>query len=181
MADIDQISTVLGKLQSNYTELANKYFDIFYNPEPMDVTLEWYDENGDLQTYTIPNRAKDLSFIMNGDEDPEGVTPAPRSTIYQNTATGEVFIKTSGTALTKSGWFKIINEATLGEFLIKGNGAPNGRITGKLGTLYIDNSSGVLYVKTTPTSSTGWQPIIDVTAAYFVHYEDLGGTVIIDI
>ena len=91
MADIDQISVLLNKLQSNYTELANKYFDIFFNSTPTDVTLEWYDESGVLQTITVPNRAKDFTYFRNGIVDPEGVIVAPKSTIYQNINTGEVF------------------------------------------------------------------------------------------
>lgn len=180
MADIDQISVLLNKLQSNYTELANKYFDIFFNSTPTDVTLEWYDESGVLQTIIVPNRAKDFTYFRNGIVDPEGVIVAPKSTIYQNINTGEVFVKIYGTD-TASGWFKIINEASLAEFLIRGNGSPSGQVTAKLGTLYIDGVSGVLYIKTTPTSSTGWQPIIDVTSTYFVHFIDLGETVVIDV
>lgn len=179
MADIDQISTVLGKLQSNYSELARTFYTLFYDETPQDITLEWYDENGDLQTQTIPNRAKDMKYVMNGQVNPEGYVQANPSTIFQNTANGEVFVKTSGTGT--SGWLKIISEATLAEYIVKGSGAPNGNITAKLGTLYIDNSTGILYIKVTATSSIGWQPLIDIVGANFVHFEDLGQTVIIDI
>lgn len=179
MADIDQISTVLGKLQSNYSELARTFYTLFYDETPQDITLEWYDENGVLQTQTIPNRAKDMKYVLNGKVNPEGYVQAGPSTIFQNITNGELFVKTSGTGT--SGWLKIISEATLAEYIIRGSGTPNGNVTAKLGTLYIDNSTGILYIKITATSSTGWQPIIDIVGANFVRFNDLEKTVIIDI
>ena len=55
MADLEQIETVLAKLQNNYSELARTWYNIFYNTTPMDVTIKFYNEEGNIQTQTIPN------------------------------------------------------------------------------------------------------------------------------
>ena len=53
MADLEQIETVLAKLQNNYSELARTWYNIFYNTTPMDVTIKFYNEDGNIQTQTI--------------------------------------------------------------------------------------------------------------------------------
>lgn len=179
MADLEQIEIVLAKLQSNYSELARTWEDVFYNTTPMDVTIKFYDENGDLQTLKIPNRAKDFRYYMNGKSNPEGGVAANPSTIYQNTNTGEAFIKLTGTGV--SGWTRLITDSDLSGFILKGAGAPSGNITAKLGTLYVNTVTGVLYVKTTPTSNVGWEALIDVQASYFVHFTPTGRTVTVKV
>lgn len=171
MADLENIELVLARLQNNYSELARTFYTLFYDPNPQDITLEWYDENNILQTLTIPNRAKDQKYIKSGQTDPEGFVEAPPATIYQNLRTGELFVKNSGTGT--SGWTKIINEAEFETFLIRGEGEPNLNITAQLGTLYIDILTGILYVKSLPTGNEGWQPLIDVTDSRFIHFIDL--------
>ena len=179
MTDLENIELVLARLQNNYSELARTFYTLFYDPNPQDLTLEWYDENNVLQTLTIPNRAKDQKYIKNGQTNPEGFVEAPPATLYQNTRTGEVFLKNSGTG--KSGWMKVISEADLDNFIIRGEGAPNENVTAKLGTLYIDTTTGVVYIRSLPTGNVGWQPIIDVTDSRFVHFIDLKKTVIINV
>lgn len=179
MADLEQIELILARLQNNYSELARTFYILFYDPNPQDLTLEWYDENNVLQTLTIPNRAKDQKYIRNGQTNPEGFVEAPPATLYQNISTGEIFLKDSGT--DKSGWVKIVSEADLDSFIIKDEGAPNENVTAKLGTLYIDTTTGVVYIKSLPTGNVGWQPIIDVTDSRFVHFIDLKKTVIINV
>lgn len=39
--DINQIAVILSQLIQNYNELAQNWFDVFYNPEQMDVTLKF--------------------------------------------------------------------------------------------------------------------------------------------
>ena len=36
---LDQIQAQLAKLQESYGDIARTYYNIFYNPEPMDITL----------------------------------------------------------------------------------------------------------------------------------------------
>lgn len=179
MADLEQIEVVLAKLQSNYSEFARTFYTLFYDPEPQDITLKWYDEDGTLQTLTIPNRAKDFNLVKNGQTNPEGIVSAPQATVFQNTKNGEIYLKQSGTGT--SGWVKIISEADLENFVIHGQGAPNHNLTGKLGTLYVDTTNGVLYIKSLPTGNVGWQAIIDVADSRFAHFLDLGITATINI
>ena len=179
MADIDEISTVLGKLQSNYSELYRTFYTMFYDPEPKEFVLKWYDEDGVLQEQEIPNRAKDQNYVKNGNVNPEGVVTAPVGTLYQNLRTGALYSKRTGTG--NNGWKVILSEGDLENYIMKGNANPQGQVTAKLGVLYVDSSTGVLYVKITPTGSSGWQPIIDVADARFVHFQDLNETIIIDI
>lgn len=179
MADLEQIETVLAKLQNNYSELARTFYTLFYDPNPQDIQLEWYDENGVLQQLTTPNRAKDKKYVTNGQTNPEGIVSASPATIYQNIRNGELFVKQSGEGTT--GWVKIINETELEDVLIRAEGEPNLNITAKLGTLYINTLTGVLYVKSLPTGNIGWQPLIDVNDSRFLHFIDLKKTVTLNV
>ena len=179
MADLEQIETVLAKLQNNYSELARTWYNIFYNTTPMDVTIKFYNEDGNIQTQTIPNRAKDFNYYKNGRVNPESMVSAPPATIYQNLNTGDAFIKLTGTG--SSGWVKFVTDADLDGYIIRGAGAPTGNITAKLGTLYIDNVSGIVYIKAKITNNIGWQPLIDVSGSYFVHFIPTGRRVVIKV
>ena len=179
MADLQQIETVMAQLQNNYSELARTWFNIFYNTEPMDVDIKFYDENGDLQSYTIPNRAKDQKFIMNGFSNPEGNIVATPGTVFQDRTGGDLYVKHTGTS--KTGWQRVIHLADLEDYIIRGNGAPSMNTTGRLGTLYVNTANGGLYIKALPTGNEAWQPIIDVNFTYFAHFVDLGETVVIEI
>ena len=64
----------------------------------MDVTFQMFDESGMLQTYTIPNRAKDMENILNSDSaevsgSPEGHVEAGRGVIFQDLTNGDLYIK----------------------------------------------------------------------------------------
>ena len=61
--DINVVIQNLNELLTNSVSFTDKFYDIFFNPTPMDVTLELYDENNVLQEVTIPNRAKDIQSI----------------------------------------------------------------------------------------------------------------------
>lgn len=58
----------LNELLTNSVTLTSKYYDIFINPDPMDVTLWMYNDQNELIEVTIPNRAKDRqdSIVNNG-------------------------------------------------------------------------------------------------------------------
>ena len=58
---LEQIQSQLASLQESYGDIARTYYNIFYNPTPMDVTLTLYDNSGELVEITVPNRAKDAS------------------------------------------------------------------------------------------------------------------------
>ena len=149
--DINQIAVILSQLIQNYNELAQNWFDVFYNPEQMDVTLKFFDPDGNLQTYTLPNRAKDFRYIMNGVGDPEGQINAKVGTMFLDTQGGDIYLKRTGEGNT--GWQRVMS---MTEVYSNGKGSPEGVVTGKKGDMYVDLDSGMLYTKTTATGATGW-------------------------
>ena len=149
--DINQIAVILSQLIQNYNELAQNWFDVFYNPEQMDVTLKFFDPDGNLQTYTLPNRAKDFRYVMNGVGDPEGQINAKVGTMFLDTQGGDIYLKRTGEGNT--GWQRVMS---MTEVYSNGKGSPEGVVTGKKGDMYVDLDSGMLYTKTTATGATGW-------------------------
>ena len=149
--DINQIAIILSQLIQNYNELAQNWFDVFYNPEQMDVTLKFFDPDGNLQTYTLPNRAKDFGYVMNGIGDPEGQINAKVGTMFLDTQGGDIYLKRTGESNT--GWQRVMS---MTEVYSNGKGSPEGVVTGKKGDMYVDLDSGMLYTKTTATGATGW-------------------------
>lgn len=162
MADIkvatyEQIATLLAQLQTNYSNIANSYYDIFYNTVPMDVNLQLYDDQGNLQKYLIPNRAKDFRYMRNGQGSPEGAVSAPIGTVYQDTLNGDLYIKQIGDSFV--GWTLVNKED---DSVLKGQGAPDGNVTAPKGKLYVDTEDGALYIKHSGYSNTGWALISTV-------------------
>ena len=150
----EQIETILSKLATNYSNIAILFYDIFYNTTPMDVTLQMYDEAGILQTYTIPNRAKDMSNILNGSGSPQGVVEAGRGVIYQDLANGDLYIKALSDGSV--GWTKFVTDTELSNMLIEGIGSPEAVVIANKGTLYIDKVNAALYIKAQNEGNTGW-------------------------
>lgn len=149
--DINQIAVILSQLVQNYNELAQNWFDVFYNPEQMDVTLKFFDTDGNIQTYTLPNRAKDFRYVMNGTGNPEGQINAKVGTMFLDTQGGDIYLKRTGEGNT--GWQRVMS---MTEVYSNGKGSPEGVVTGKKGDLYVDLDTGMLYTKTTATGVTGW-------------------------
>lgn len=144
---ITEVAEALSRVQFNYSNLAQSWYNIFYNTTPMDVQLEFYDVDGNAHTYVIPNRAKDKSYITNGEyADPSDNVSAPIGTLYQSTTTGDVYIKMIGEGAT--GWIKMISQSDLDRIIVQKAGDPNE--TGEVrafGTLYIDISTGYMYMR----------------------------------
>lgn len=160
MADIinvptfEQIETILSKLATNYSNLAILFYDIFYNTIPMDVTFQMYDEAGVLQTYTIPNRAKDRANILSGNGSPQGDIGASKGVIYQDLENGDVYVKL--TASGSDGWTKLITKEEFQNYLLEGIGSPEEVVMANKGTVFIDKANAALYIKTTSEGTTGW-------------------------
>ena len=159
--DLNQIAVVMTQLQHNYSQLAQNWFNVFYNPNPMDVNVSFFDELGNLITYTVPNRAKDFRNILNGEGSPEGLVVGMMGYIYQDITNGEAYIKK--TASGNTGWVKFANKEEVDSIVTKGTGSPEGSVVGTVGSLYIDTyipegetTGGKMYLKTTPTGNTGW-------------------------
>ena len=150
----EQIETILSKVATNYSELALVFYDVFYNTTPMDVTFQMFDEAGVLQTYTIPNRAKDFNYILNGEGNPENKVAASMGSIYQDLTNGNLYIKQIDGG--KTGWNEFVVQEDLDSYLLKGTGSPEGLIEGQKGLLYVDTAGSSLYIKTTSTGTQGW-------------------------
>lgn len=157
-ATYEQIATMLSKLATNYSNLASVFYDVFYNTTPTDVTFQMYDESGTLQTYTIPNRAKDLQNLLSGEGAPENLVDGGKGTLYQDLLNGDLYIKE--TPEGNDGWTQFATKDFLKNILIQGNGEPNEvGIVAPMGTLYIQVDAGSLWIKTTVTGSQGWERI----------------------
>jgi len=165
--DMNKVAVVMSQLQHNYSQLAQNWFNIFYNPEPQDVIITFFDELGNYETYTVPNRAKDFNNIKNGSGSPEGAIKGGKGTIYQDLTNGDAYLKKAGD--DKIGWVKIITQTEIEHLVRKGDGDPNGNVVGEKGDLYVDRATGNLYIKTTDTGNQGWVPAISTD--YATHAE----------
>lgn len=180
IATFEQIETILIKIATAYSSMALTFYDVFYNPIPKEVTFQMYNEEGILTTYTIPNRAMDFRYILNGAGAPENEAVGQLGSIYQDTTNGDIYVKKINGGST--GWDMLVSSGDLAKYLVKGIGNPNGQVSGYTGLLYIDGStsSPSLYIKTTPTGTSGWtlisantsnlaaKDLSNVTAAHFV-------------
>jgi len=59
--NLAEIQQKLDRLIQNISEQNRRAYQIFYDPNPQDVTLPQLDKNGNLVNVTIPNRAKILA------------------------------------------------------------------------------------------------------------------------
>lgn len=133
--DIDVIIENIAELLTNSVNITDKFYDIFFNPEPMDVTFEQYNDDNKLVEVTIPNRAKDLKNIKVGSRNPEGQVSAEVGTLYINSSVPQLYIKVEGT--NENGWVAIPNqEETIS--IIRNYLEVNGYATEE----YVNNSIG---------------------------------------
>lgn len=153
----EQLSTMMSHLMTNYTNLERNFHKIFFDTTPQNVDLQLYDEAGDLKNYVIPNRAKDFTYILNGEGSPENVTSANVGSIYQDTRNGELYIKQFDTGVT--GWVKIDPKKSIEKGYVSGDDGPNGYLVREKGALYEDIGTATLYIKTTDTGNDGWVAI----------------------
>ena len=160
----EQIATILNKLALNYSYMASVFEQVFYDPTPAYVDIKIYDENGELVTYTIPNRAKDLENLLSGEGSPENYVEGGLGTLYQDLKNGDLYIKE--TPEGNEGWNQFATKNFLRNIFIQGNGDPNGVVTAPKGILYIDVNFASLYIKTSPSGNTGWE-LITATIGQF--------------
>ena len=141
---LEDVTYLLNILFTNLNNLDRTYYDMFINPEPMDITLERYDEAGVLQEVVLPNRAKDRNNILIGYGNPNGKQIANEGALYLDTKDSHFYFKQSNTNGTAFGWtlFWDISNLVKGvDFL-----APNGNGS-QLTNLNANNvGSGVLKV-----------------------------------
>ena len=153
----EQLAVLLSRLANNYSVMADNFVTVFYDTNPQEVTFKMYDAEGNLRTYTIPNRAKDFNYIKNGEGNPEGRIAAPKGTLYQDTLNGNLYVKKILTGDATVGWFLI--DSTVETFKI-GPQNPEGTCDAALGTLYVNTTNFTLYVKTIDGGKEGWIPIV---------------------
>ena len=162
IATFEQIAVILSHLMTNYNALADNYYKIFYDTTPADITITLYNDEGELTSYTLPNRAKDFNYIKNGNGNPEGSIVGAVGSIYQDLSNGKLYIKQTGTG--RDGW----TEVPINTNIEEGYGSPNGNLIKPKGTLYIDKDSASMYIKSTNSGSTGWN-LIAIDASNFAN------------
>jgi hypothetical protein len=65
--DLNQVAVLLTRIAQNYNEILRNWEKIFFDNIPDDaVPLKFYDEDGNLVEFVIPNRAADRRYIFNG-------------------------------------------------------------------------------------------------------------------
>lgn len=163
-ATYEQIVRLLTQLHTNYSNMASVFYDIFYNPDPKNVTFEMFDESNVLRTYTVKNLALSNQYRKIGNEEPEGKVPGAKGTMYQDLSAGEVYIKQSDSG--NENWQRLVSKALLDGYIMQGNVNPNGienedgtitgRVTADPGTLYVDTSSTTVYIC---MQNKSWQAI----------------------
>lgn len=111
MADINNIRTledltnVVSQLYFNLNNIERLYYDMFINPIPLTLELERYDENGQLGTIYVDNRAKDRQNALTGAGNPNGAQVARTGSLYIDTQTLTLYYKSTGT--DAYGWVAI--------------------------------------------------------------------------
>lgn len=106
--DIDVVAENLTELLTNTVNMTSVFYDVFLNPTPMDVEIQQYDDNNELITVTIPNRAKDKQIAKDGEGSPEGAVDGPIGSAYVDTLTDNIYFKTSGS--DAYGWTLVLNQ-----------------------------------------------------------------------
>lgn len=94
---MEDIVNLLSILFTNLNNQNEQYYDMFLNPVPMDLELERYDENGDIETVTHPNVAKMRVSAFSGAGSPEGKQAASIGALYIDTVTLGIYYKATGT------------------------------------------------------------------------------------
>ena len=155
MADISNIRTleeltnVVSQLYFNLNKLDALYYDMFINPIPLTLDLERYDENGELVTVQLNNRAKDRLQTLSGSGSPNGVVAATEGSFYIDNDDRSLYYKSAG--VDKFNWVKIW---TASNFQVSDDGS-------NLQNLNADNiTSGVLPVPHGGTGNTSLTGII---------------------
>ena len=152
----EQIIALLQMLFTNMNNLDRLYYDMFINTTPLTLTLERYNEDGVLESYELPNRAKDRSNIIQGRGTPEKSQIAGVGSIYLDTLTSNIWIKTTEEGDT--GWVMLYTPVNF----IKGREyiTPDGDASGLKGLSVSSLEGGILDVKFGGTGTKGLEGII---------------------
>ena len=99
------VTVDLAELLTNSVNMADKFYNIFLDPDPYYVDLYLYNSEGHLTKVTIPNRAMDKSIATSGEGSPEGVVDAYIGTLYIDIVNKQLYLKRTTTGNT--GWVNI--------------------------------------------------------------------------
>lgn len=103
---LEQLQVSISNLETAYAEIARTYYNMFYNPEKMDIILNIYDENGELKEVKVPNRAKDASDIYQYAGKPEGNQGGTLGSLCFDTVNKTLYFKTDISGTT--GWTEVL-------------------------------------------------------------------------
>lgn len=110
--DVSNISTlqdvinVLSVLFFNMNEIERVYYDIFINPEPLMVEVQRYNDQGVLETISVPNRAMMAITVLTGNGAPNGSVSASVGSFYLNTEESSLELYYKSTGADSYGWVK---------------------------------------------------------------------------
>ena len=136
---LQDVINVLNIVYFNMNEIEKIYYDMFINPQELDVTFQRYDEEGRLEKITLPNRAKDKQDTITGYGSPEGVVEAGIGKFYIDLSESILYFKGQG-GTSAYGWVEVITDIS-GEYL-----TPTGDAS-QLKNLNMSNAgSGILSV-----------------------------------
>lgn len=153
---MEEVAYLLNVLFTNMNNLDRVYYDMFINPQQMDIELERYDENGVLTKVVLPNRAKDKITTYVGTGNPNGNQIASVGALYIDTTSTSLYYKGSGS--DAYGWFVLWSSSNL----ISGTDylPPNGNGS-QLANLNANNiTGGILSVTRGGTGTTSLNGII---------------------
>lgn len=108
---LQDVINVLSIVYFNMNEIERIYYDMFLNPIPMDVTFQRYNDQGVLESITLPNRAKDAQNTLSGAGAPEGAIAAGIGVFYLDTTNQDLYYKGVGT--DAYGWLKVYSSLNL--------------------------------------------------------------------
>jgi len=148
-SQLKQIQSQLAVLETSYANMTRTYYDMFYNSTPMDITLKIYNDEGVLETITVPNRAKASTSTLTYAGSPSGVKSAALGTLLLDTTTGNLWYESL--AYDVDGWVRIANHDALSDEYLKKNG--NGELLTDLSADHV--SQGQLEVAVGGTGVSG--------------------------
>lgn len=152
----EQLISLLQMLFTNMNNLDKLYYDMFINTTPLTLTLERYNEDGVIESYELPNRAKDRMNILQGRGEPEKSQIAGVGTLYLDILTSNIWVKTTDSGA--AGWVMLYTPSNF----LKGREymAPDGDASGLKGLSASNLEGGIMDVRVGGTGTQGLTGII---------------------
>lgn len=102
---LEDLTNVVNQLYFNLNKIEALYFNMFLNPTPLMLELDRYDENGQLGTVSVPNRAMDMQKAYTGSGNPNGKQVASVGSLYIDVSSRVIYYKSRSTG--SEGWVEI--------------------------------------------------------------------------